>query len=189
MSREAALKHQLELFSKWKPKSDVWPIIHGATISGTAAGFSGAMLNIIFRKHYALRTLAQVSTTIPNVLLPGALAYLTSSIVMHNIVLMDIECVVCTQTRAMAYQMGFGAIYPCIMAPLSCLSVAARSLTYPVPPLRTHYKDILADIHRVFKKHRITLAALAAFQFVVSFGLLHMQMQTVFKVQRKLEEQ
>lgn len=188
LSREAALKHQLELYAKWRPRRDVWPITHGATISGIAAALSGVVLNAIFRKHYVLQRLGTVATTVPNVFFPGALAFITSSLSMHNVILMDTQCVVCTQTKAMAYQVGFGAIYPCIMAPLSCLMIAARCLTYPVPPFRTHYKDILADVHRVLRRRSSTLAGLAALQFVVSFGLLHMQMKSVFKVHRKLAE-
>uniref|UniRef100_A0A131YZV7 Transmembrane protein 126A n=1 Tax=Rhipicephalus appendiculatus TaxID=34631 RepID=A0A131YZV7_RHIAP len=188
LSREAALKHQLELYAKWRPKRDVWPITHGATLSGIAAAFSGAMLNAMFRKHYVLRRIGIVATTMPNVFLPGALAYITGSLCMHDIILMDTKCVVCTQAKAMAYQVGFGVIYPCIMAPMSCLMIAARCLTYPVPPLTTHYKDILADIRRIFGKRSSTLAGLTALQFIVSFGLLHMQMKSVFKVHRKLAE-
>lgn len=188
LTKEAALKHQLELFAKWKPQRDVWPVTYGAAISGIAAAFGGAVLNAIFRKHYVLRNIGLVATTLPNFGLPGVLAYIASAHAMHDIIVMDTHCVVCTQTKAMALQLGFGAIYPCIMAPLACLTIAARSFTYPVPPYRTHYKDILTDIYRVFRKHRITLAGLTAFQCILAFGLLHMQMRSVIKVQRKLAE-
>uniref|UniRef100_L7LYY4 Uncharacterized protein n=1 Tax=Rhipicephalus pulchellus TaxID=72859 RepID=L7LYY4_RHIPC len=189
LSREAALKHQLELYAKWRPKRDVWPITHGATISGIAAAFSGAVLNAMFRKHYVLQRIGVFATTMPNIVLPGAVAFITGSLSMHDIILMDTECIACTQAKAMAFQVGFGVIYPCIMAPVSCLMIAARCFTYPVPPLSTHYKDIFADIRRVFRRRSSTLAGLTALQFIVSFGLLHMQMKSVFKVQRKLAEQ
>lgn len=189
LNREAALKHLLELYAKWRPKRDVWPVTHGAKISGVAAAFGGAVLNAMFRKHFVLQRIGMMSTTMPNVFLPGALAYITSSFSMHNIILMDTECVVCTQAKAMVSQVGFGVVYPCIMAPLSCLMLAARCMTYPVPPLSTHYKDIFADIHRILRRRSTTLAGLTALQFIVSFGLLHMQMKSVFKVQRKLAKQ
>ncbi|XP_075537672.1 transmembrane protein 126 isoform X2 [Dermacentor variabilis] len=188
LTKEAALQHQWELFSQWKPTRDVWPVTYGAAISGIAAAFGGIVLNAIFRKHYVLRSIGLAATTLPNFAIPGVLAYIGSTQAMHNIIVMDTQCVVCTQTKATALQLGFGAIYPCIMAPLSCLTIAARSFTYPVPPFRTHYKDILADIYRTFRKHRITLAGLAALQCIVAFGLIHMQMDSMIKVQRKLAE-
>uniref|UniRef100_A0A0C9SBI9 Uncharacterized protein n=1 Tax=Amblyomma americanum TaxID=6943 RepID=A0A0C9SBI9_AMBAM len=188
LSRDEALKHQMKLFAHWKPKRDVLPITCGAAIAGIAASFGGIMLNAIFRKHFQLHRIGMLSTTAPNLALPGMLAFLLSTKTLQDLALMDTQCVVCTQMEAVCWQLTFGTLYPCIMAPMACLNVAMRNYTYPVLPFRTHYKEILHDILKVLQKHRGRVGRLAAFQCVLAFTLIHMQMRSILKVHRKLAE-
>lgn len=186
LTRDEALKHQLDLVTKWRPRRDVWALRYGPTISGIAASAGGVLLNAMFRKHFLLRNMGMIATSLPNIALPGILAIGASMTVLDNVLLMDTRCVICTQMQGMLWQLGFGVVYPCIIAPLSCLGIAVRCCTYPVPDFKTGYRYILADIHKTFQKHSRTMAGLAAFQCVVAFAILHMQMRSVLKMQSKL---
>uniref|UniRef100_G3MS06 Transmembrane protein 126A n=1 Tax=Amblyomma maculatum TaxID=34609 RepID=G3MS06_AMBMU len=186
LSKEEALKHQLDLFAHWKPKRDVLPITCGAAIAGVAASFGGLVLNAIFRKHFLLRHAGFLSTTAPTIALPGMFAFMLSTKTLHDLVLMNSQCVICTQMKAVCWQLTFGVIYPSIMAPVACINVAMRSFTYPVLPFQTHYKEILREILSVLQKHRVKVGGLAAFQCVLAFTLNHMQIRSILKVHRKL---
>uniref|UniRef100_A0A1E1XI29 Putative conserved plasma membrane protein n=1 Tax=Amblyomma aureolatum TaxID=187763 RepID=A0A1E1XI29_9ACAR len=188
LSRSEAIKHQMNLYAHWKPKSDVWPITFGAAIAGIAASFGGFVLNAIFRKRFQLRHMGVLATTTPNIALPGIFAFLLSTKTLQDLAVMDSRCVICTQMEAMGWQFASGALYPCIMAPLACMNVAMRAFTYPILPVQTHYKEILHDILGVLQKHRVKVGGLAAFQCVLAFTLQHMQMRSILKVHEKLAE-
>lgn len=165
-----------------------WPITFGATISGVCAGVGGVALNNIFRRHYQLRSMARMSTYLPIAVLPGMAAMVAHSLVTSDILLMNTTCVVCTQTKAMMSQLFLGIFYPCLIAPAACLSFAVRYNTYAVPPIKTHYKHIIIDISTTLKKKSKLLTTLCAFQCIVTFFLLHTQMNSVLKIQRKLSQ-
>uniref|UniRef100_A0A023FY67 Putative conserved plasma membrane protein n=1 Tax=Amblyomma parvum TaxID=251391 RepID=A0A023FY67_AMBPA len=188
LSRDDVLNHQMNLFAHWKPKRDVLPITCGAAVAGIAASFGGAVLNAIFRKHFQLRNMGMLSTTAPIVALPGMLAFILSTKTLHDLALMNTQCVVCIQMEAVCWQLTFGAIYPCVIAPLACLNVAMRSFTYPVLPFRTHYKEVIGEILKVLQKNRGKVGGLATFQCVLAFTLIHMQVRSMLKVHRKLAE-
>lgn len=186
LSRDEARRYQFNLVSKWRPRSDVWALRYGPTVSAIAASAGGVVLNTMFRRHFFLRNLGWIATSLPNIAMPGMMALGASMMVLDDVLLMDTRCVVCTQTQAVAWQLGVGVLYPCFMAPLSCLAIAVRCSTYPVPDWKTSYRHILADIHKVFQKNSRTMAGLAAFQCVVAFATVHMQMRSVLKMHSKL---
>lgn len=186
LSRDEALRYQLDLVSKWRPWREVWALRSGPTVSAIAASAGGVVLNTIFRRHFLLRNLGILATSVPNIAMPGIFALGASMTVLDSVLLMDTPCVVCTQMQGVAWQLGVGVLYPCVMAPLSCLAIAVRCSTYAVPDWKTSYRHILSDVHKVFQKNSRTMAGLAAFQFVVAFAVVHMQMRSVLKMQSKL---
>uniref|UniRef100_A0A131XPU4 Putative conserved plasma membrane protein n=1 Tax=Ixodes ricinus TaxID=34613 RepID=A0A131XPU4_IXORI len=186
LSKAEAVSYQYQVVNNWKPRSDVWPITYGPLISGLAAAAGGMKLNNIFRRHYQLKTFARVATYIPIAVLPGGAALILHTAISADILIMNTKCVVCTQTKAIASQLVFGVLYPSVIAPLACLSFAVRYNTYAVPPVKTHYKHIFIDVTTTLKKKGNMLAALSAAQCIVAFLLMHGQMNSVFKMQRKL---
>uniref|UniRef100_A0A4D5RDE5 Uncharacterized protein n=1 Tax=Ixodes scapularis TaxID=6945 RepID=A0A4D5RDE5_IXOSC len=122
----------------------------------------------------------------PIAILPGGAALFLHTAISADILIMNTKCVVCTQTKAIASQLVLGVLYPSVIAPLACLSFAVRYNTYAVPPVKTHYRHIFIDATTTLKKKGNTLAALSAAQCIVAFLLMHGQMNSVFKMQRKL---
>ncbi|CAN7997233.1 unnamed protein product [Ixodes hexagonus] len=188
LSKSEAVKYQYQVVNNWKPRSDVWPITWSPVISGVAAAVGGMKLNNLFRRHYQLKAFARLSTYIPIAVLPGAAALIVHTAVSADILIMNTKCVICTQVKAIASQLFFGVLYPSVIAPLACLSFAVRYNTYAVPPVKTHYRHVFIDASTTLKKRGNMLVALSAAQCIVAFLLMHAQMNTVFKMQKKLSQ-
>lgn len=135
LSRQDALKHQADVLRKWKHTSDVWPIRYGGAILASFSAITGMYINNYYRTRFKLFQYGKISSYLPICVLPAVMSLtLHTELVLPGVILQD-ECVLCTELRASSIQASMGLVFPTVLAPISIFSLALRYGTYDIPYL------------------------------------------------------
>lgn len=99
-------------------------------------------------------------------------------LVQRDIILRPFElCSTCLQLRAAFLQMGFGVVYPTLLAPLAACMFATRHYTYRLPTITEKPLDVLKLMLRFGKPVAMPLAVMAVGQALLSVYLTYRQQQ------------
>ncbi|XP_063705756.1 uncharacterized protein LOC134834883 [Culicoides brevitarsis] len=181
MTKEEALEYQLKTVQKWPSSYEVWPLKYASPICGVASMLSAAFVNTHFRRKLKLFSHHRFASYVPTVCLPAIMTTLFhSNFVMTDVLLGETPCPVCVQTRAMAIQVGFGALYPCLLAPISSFMFATRNFTYRLPDLSKNPFEILMIAKKMFKPIHGHVAGFVVLHALLAAFLTHKEYQTTF---------
>ena len=142
LSREEVLIYHGKVVDGWRPKSETWGTVaivsawkliqlncrwflkNGSIVLGIASSASSIFLNIHYRRKLRLGKFGQFSSYLPVVMMPSFISTAFHSMFVQDEILLGGHCIVCTQTKAAAFQVGLGILYPMVLAPLSSLVVS-----------------------------------------------------------------
>ncbi|XP_012543603.1 uncharacterized protein LOC105841038 [Monomorium pharaonis] len=156
MSRREAMAEQYRIIKNWKPLSDVWPLRLGRSILVAAATATGMYINHRFRVRMKLRSYGVFPTMIGLSVAPAAFTAIShTEFILNKLVLLEISCPLCLESRSALAQTCSGLFAPLILAPLANFSVSAGSGMYNVPyvkDIRAIFRTILSIYHPMIPK-------------------------------------
>lgn len=86
----------------------------------------------------------------------------------------------------MAIQVGFGALYPCILGPISSFMLATRNYTFRLPGLTENPMEILRIARKMFRPIHGQIAGFAVLNAFVAAFLTHKEYESFFDMQEKI---
>lgn len=144
LTEKDAIQTQLDILYNWKNKKEIWPFEQGQFILAAAAGLGGLGLNFYYRRKLNLGSLAKYTTYMPAIVLPSILAPIFHSVfITSDVLIKKSSCSLCVELRSAILQGTAGAIYPLFITPLAAFHYADANYTYAIPPIKTHFKDII----------------------------------------------
>ncbi|XP_064615381.1 uncharacterized protein LOC135479467 [Liolophura sinensis] len=179
LDRQEVLKVQWTTIRNWKPRSEMWPFIHGASLLASFSALSGAVCNMYFREKFNVQKFGRASTFVPIIVIPAALSMITHQLWVSNTILVDeFSCPLCGQVRAGTIQAILGAVYPCTLAAPLAIVLARRNWTYPVPTI-TEHRQVLSMLSKTGRPFQLPFLVIFMGQFVMGMAMAKQQ-QRVF---------
>lgn len=182
MSSQDVAKTMWNEIMAWKPASEMLPIRHGLTVAIVTCAASACYINHYFRRFFRLGRSALLSTYLAAVGPPVfGTGYLHLS-VLEDIIVGSTQCPTCVQTRAMSLQAFLGSLYPMILSPVLCASIAAPQGLGPSITLKGNAIAVLGIVR---KRPNVFVAALII-NMAVAGAVAYLEGQTADKVYEKI---
>lgn len=102
------------------------------------------------------------------------------------------ECPTCVQMQAAAFQVGFGVIYPTILAPIAACMFATRHYTYRLPSITENPLEVLQLLRKFTKPIVPVLGSILIGQSLATIYLTYKEQKQNCKVlikMRKFEQE
>ncbi|KAM0728679.1 hypothetical protein ACS0PU_004934 [Formica fusca] len=182
MSKIEALNHQAHLVRNWKPQSDVWSLIYGRPILSGAAALAGLYINQRFRRKLKLRQYGLVSTMAGLVAGPTiATSLLYSELILNRLLLLEVPCPLCLESKSILLQTCTGLLFPLILAPLANFSIAASSGLYNIPHI-TDTKGMYRIISSAYQPMIPILATIFTLHALLAGFITHSQIKSFLHI-------
>ncbi|XP_070160345.1 transmembrane protein 126A [Polyergus mexicanus] len=192
LSKIEALTHQIEVIRNWKPQSDVWSLIYGRPILSGAAALTGIYINQRFRRKLKLRNYGLFSTISGLITGPTiATSLLYSEIILNRLLLLEVSCPLCLESKSILLQICTGLLFPLILAPLANFSIAANSGLHNIPCI-TDTKGMFRIISSAYQPMIPILATIFTLHVLLAGFITHSQVKSflyILDVQNLEKEQ
>ncbi|KAL1491970.1 hypothetical protein ABEB36_012481 [Hypothenemus hampei] len=190
LTEDEAVKHQMDLVKQWDKINEVFALRYGPYILGGAALISGAFFNNHFRKKFMLRNLGHLSTYLPICFVPGFSAILLhSELVLKKVVLLNFDtCPLCLQTRAAALQATLGVVFPAILAPIGCASLALRYGTYNIPYFQKAPREAFEIVRKMYTKIHTKSMYLFIGQAFLASVVTYFEASNIINISKRFED-
>lgn len=187
ISREEALSKQWDMLYDWKKWSEVWPLKRGfAVVSGVTA-ITSMMFTNHYRRRLKLANYGMVPMYLPTVFMPSIGSAMFHKHGVTDAVLLQSECPVCIQGRAILSQLFFSIAVPMFLAPLGSCYYAMSTASYDVPPLQFKY---LPELGRLWlsmtQRLKLKLPILIGTNILTAAVITYLEEDCFFKLNRKL---
>uniref|UniRef100_A0A1B6CHJ7 Transmembrane protein 126A n=1 Tax=Clastoptera arizonana TaxID=38151 RepID=A0A1B6CHJ7_9HEMI len=187
VSREEALQMQLETIYNWKPQIDIWPLRYGPMVLSALAGISTITIMNRCRNIVKLKTYGRFSMFLPTVFFPSLFCPLLHNQYVMPRILLNEDCPVCTQTRAMILQCVSSVFYPLILSPIGSFYYAMVGGSYNVPPLERKYlPELLKLWWTMVYKLRTNIKTLLGINAIIVSGLTYLEAKSFYNIQEKI---
>ncbi|XP_011158151.1 uncharacterized protein LOC105194761 [Solenopsis invicta] len=158
LGKYETIAEQFRIIKSWEGQTNVWPLTFGRSILIGAATATGIYINHRFRAKIKIRSYGEVPTMIGLAVTPALFTSLGhSEFVLNRLLLLDVRCPLCLESKSALIQTCTGLFLPMIMAPLANFSVAAGSGAYNVP----YIKDIKAISRTIFSVYQPMIPKIA----------------------------
>ncbi|XP_050465916.1 uncharacterized protein LOC126859050 [Cataglyphis hispanica] len=192
LSKFEALAHQAELIRNWEPQSDVWSLIFGRPILSGAAALTGVYINQRFRRKLKLRNYGLLPTITGLVAGPTiATSLLYSQFVLNKLLLLEVPCPLCLESRSILLQTCTGLFFPLILVPFANFSIAANSGLHNIPHI-TDLKGMFRVISSAYQPMIPILATIFTLHALLAGFITHSQIKSflyVLDVQNFIEKE
>ncbi|XP_046348262.1 transmembrane protein 126A-like isoform X2 [Haliotis rufescens] len=169
MTTEEVLMHHMKVIRNWDKPLEVWPLRHGTALASATAAVGGWIINAHYRQKFRLQNYGRMASYLPAVCLPAMMtAFFHQFYVQNNILVGKYDCTVCMETRSGAVNSLLGGLYPLLLSPVSCIILARKYYTVPVP--RITEPTLILNLMRKTSPMVGGLFLLVAGQF--TFGML-----------------
>ncbi|XP_037818447.1 uncharacterized protein LOC119608191 [Lucilia sericata] len=194
ISEEQALAYQWKIISNWEKLSEVWSLRYAPGIIAAFATGTGIFVNNHYRQKLKLGTYGRFSTYLPIVVIPALFTLSCHKLFVQRSILLQpmSECPTCVQMRAAAFQVGFGVIYPTILAPMAACMFATRHYTYRLPSITENPLEVLQLLKKFTKPIVPILGSILVAQSLATVYLTYKEQEQNIKVlikMRKFEQQ
>ncbi|XP_029158203.1 uncharacterized protein LOC114930562 [Nylanderia fulva] len=191
LTKMEALSNQLELIKTWNPRSEVWSLLFGRAILTSAASLTGFYINQRFRRKLKFRNFG-VFPTMAGVTTGPAVAttLLYTEIILNKMLLLEISCPICLESRSILLQASTGLLLPLILVPFANFSIGARSGMHNIPHI-TDVKGIFRIISSVYKPMIPVIATIFTFHALLAGFITHSQIKSflhILDVQNFIEQ-
>ncbi|XP_072744606.1 uncharacterized protein [Anoplolepis gracilipes] len=182
MTKAEALAHQANLVRNWKPQSDVWSLIYGRPILAAAAAFTGLYINHRFRRKLKFRNYGLFATTAGLTTGPTvATSILYSEFILKKLLLLEVSCPLCLESRSVLLQTCTGIFLPLILTPLANFSVAAGSGVYNIPHI-TDVKGVLRLVSSTYQPMIPVLATIFTLHVLLAGFITQSQIESFLHI-------
>ncbi|KAL0125238.1 hypothetical protein PUN28_004402 [Cardiocondyla obscurior] len=173
---------QTRIIKEWKPQSDVWPLRMGRTILISVATASAMYINHRFRARMKLRSHGTFITMFGIMMgSSSATALSHSEFVLKKIILLDMYCPLCMESKAALIQTFSGLLFPMILTPLANFSISAGSGVYNVPHI-TEGRKIFGTIWSIYKPLLPKIAMIFTLQAVLAGYLTYLEIRSYLHI-------
>ncbi|KAL7027711.1 hypothetical protein ACKWTF_005546 [Chironomus riparius] len=189
LSEEKAYQYQAGIIRNWDNLSEVFGLRAGA---GFLAGISGVSSMVIlnhFRRKLKLGMHGRVSSYLPVVAMPSALAALFhTTFIERSIVLRKYDCPLCLQSRAAFLQTGIGFVYPFLLAPMASFMFATRHFTVRLPYITEQPKEWLKFWLKLTRSAKHLAPYIVLANIIGAVGITSLEFHEYEKLQMHFEE-
>lgn len=190
ITEEEALKRQWNIVTHWKKRSEVWPLRHGSTVVGGLTAITAMILTNHYRARLKLRSFGKIPMYLPTVFLPSFTSAVCHKVSVSNAVLLQSECPLCIQGRAIMSQFFFSIALPMGLASIGSCYYAMLAASYNVPPLQLRYVPELARLWlSMTQKLKLKLPILIGTNILSGAILTYLEQDCFVELQRKLYEE
>ncbi|KAL1123398.1 hypothetical protein AAG570_002478 [Ranatra chinensis] len=186
LSREEAAEKQWNFIKNWKSSWDVWPFTYGVGSLSLATAVSSLMISNHYRKKLKLRHYGRISMFIPTAFIPSVLIVILHSKFVTEEILLQNECPVCIQMRAVVMQTVGGIIYPAAISPFAAFGYSTVYGTYRVPLFK---RENLGEIYDLWRKLSRPLQSRLLFMWAAHVGLAaaitNAEAKSLFRIYKK----
>ncbi|KAM7350558.1 uncharacterized protein ACRADG_009117 [Cochliomyia hominivorax] len=190
ISEEQALAYQWKIISNWEKLSEVWALRYGPGIMAAFATGTGIFVNNHYRQKLKLGTYGRFSTYLPIVIIPALFTLTTHKLFVQRSILLEpmAECPTCVQLRAVAFQVGLGAIYPTFLAPMAACMFATRHYTYRLPSITEKPLEVFQLLKKFTKPIVPILSSILIGQSLVTIYLTFKEQEQNINVLIKMKK-
>ncbi|KAG5683760.1 hypothetical protein PVAND_013025 [Polypedilum vanderplanki] len=189
LTEEQAYQYQIGIVRNWEQTMEVFGFRVGPGILSLTSGISAVVLLNHFRTKLRLGVMGRVTSYLPVVAMPSALAALFHvSYIQRNIVLRKYDCPLCVETRAALLQTGIGLVYPLLLAPMASLMYATRHFTVRLPYLTEQPKEWLRLIVKLTRSTKGKLAYILIANLIAGSAVTALEFKEFDNIQMKFEE-
>ncbi|KAH9489195.1 hypothetical protein Btru_044463 [Bulinus truncatus] len=134
MSDQDVLQYQLNRIQKFQPQREMTVFNYSTYIIGATVGLSSLVIVSTMRKNFNLGGLSKGLTYGPSLLVPASCAGVAHDLIIkHRILLGQEPCATCVTLRSGVIQTLAGVCYPLLISFLTCIPVARKNYTLPLP--------------------------------------------------------
>lgn len=142
LTEEEAFQYQTKILADWSRTSDIFAYKYGGRFLGLMSGLTGAIINSHYRFKFKLLSYGRGSSYLPVIVIPSMISFLFHTEMVLPDVVLQKNCVVCTEMRASALQAITSTVIPTTLSSLSAFSLAMRYGTENLPYITKEPKKV-----------------------------------------------
>ncbi|XP_057381402.1 uncharacterized protein LOC130703955 [Daphnia carinata] len=182
LTPEEAVLYQFDAVKKWKPQSEMWPLMYGSLGVGVTNSLSGVFINECFRRQCLLPKSALFLIGMPIITVSSlAVTFLHHKYVTSDLLLMNSPCMPCVQGRTVLLVGLLGTLYPLIGSSFGSMLQAQRMDTIYLPSLGKETKKFFQTWQQMVQKNNNFLTKVLAVNVIVAVIVAHLQLKAFYR--------
>ncbi|XP_078050535.1 uncharacterized protein LOC144477016 [Augochlora pura] len=185
ISNARAIEYQWQFLKEWKPKQEVWWLLHGEKFVGGLCSLNALFINSLFRNKLKLHSKGVVITNLYSIVGPMLMgAGLYGSVIANNLVLFKQSCEACYQMKGNLIIQSSAVLVPITTMSLLNIGLAA-SLGLRVPSLH-EWREYFRFSFNVLKPATKHLTLMMMLNSIAVTSVTHQQFKSVNTVAKVL---
>ncbi|XP_067206603.1 uncharacterized protein [Linepithema humile] len=159
-----------------------WVLLYGRALLAGAASFTGAYINLRFRRKLKLRDYGLFPTMLGLTAAPAITTSLSySEVILRKLLLLDITCPLCLESKAAILQTFTGLVLPLMLTPIANFAVTSGSGVFNTP----HYSDmkgIFKIVSSTYKPMLPKIATLFTLHVLLANVITYLQIKSFIRI-------